>query len=227
MKRRNLFTNIDHNSYQDGSDKNIQKKTHRKRTNTDKFSDKMKPSDKNTNKFLCCGITMIVPKIVRKMIERSFQVNCRELSNQNNCQRKNKRSRKIRIYRTKVVSEPLVPRNEREPIIDQSHNISQKNYDDETTEKPDISLCYRIITDQITRIEIDTIHYIESKSPQSRKFLSPDSQIQKSNKHKKHAHEYPSRKNRIRDMKPSDRPIFDRITFRRRDVRSLLLCVRL
>jgi hypothetical protein len=107
MKGGYLLSHIDNDGYKYSSDKDVEKQTHRERSDTDKFSSKVKPTDKYTYNFLSGRVSMIVEEIVFEVSEWSFQIESCHLGNKNNRQRKNKSRREIRVYRTKVRSKPL------------------------------------------------------------------------------------------------------------------------
>ena len=222
MERWDLFTDVDDHTDEDRTDEDIEEETHRERSYTDELSDEVKPTDKYTDDLLCCRISVIVPEIVRKMMDRTFEIYRSELSNENNRERKYERRREIRVDRTEICTEPLILRNECEPVEHETDEITEKDYDDQSSEKPEVVLGDFLITDEITSIHVDTVHDIESKSPETRKLLSADRSIHEGDEEKKHSHKYPSREDRIGDRKTSDRPTMDDISFWCWDMWSLM-----
>jgi hypothetical protein len=80
---------------------------------------------------------MVVKEIVAEMMQWAFQIKCCELSHQYHCQRKHECRGKIRVYRTEIVTEPLIGRDEDQPVKYESHEIPEKYDDDKPSEEPD------------------------------------------------------------------------------------------
>ncbi len=210
------------NSYSDKycSYKDIEKKTHREWSNTDEFSSEMKPSDKYADNFFSSGISMIIEKIMTKMIDRTFEIKCSELCYKNHSKRKYESRGKIRINRTKIMSEPFIFRNNYKPIRNKAHNISQKYYHHYSSQEPHVSFRCFFITQKRSRIGKNTSDNIDTKCSKSWKRSCRNSCIHKSNKYKKNSHKYPCREYCIGNMESSNRPPFNYFAFRPENMRT-------
>ncbi len=218
-----LFSDIDDDTDEDRTDEDIEEETHREWTDTDELSDEVKPSNEYSYEFLSCRVSMIVPEIVREMIDWTLEVKSSKLCDEDNREREDESRREIRVNRTEVVTEPFVFRDESKPVEYKTDEISKKYHDDESTEEPEVVFRDLLIPEEIFRVHIDTVDDIESKCTKTWKFFCTNSYVHKCNEYEKYSHKNPCREYRIGNMESADLPSMDDITLWRWDMWTFML----
>lgn len=221
-KWRNCCSQIHNNRNHDCSDEDIEKQTEWEWSNSDKFTEKMKPSDHNIYYFLKKRIPTKIPKIMVKVMNRSLHNNPHSLCYQDNCQWHKKRCTHVRIHRAKICVKWW--NNNSNQIQYKSNHVPKKNNHSKTSKKPHVSSCLPSIFENSSEICENTSNNIKWKSLHTGHLIGMKCIICYSYKQKKKHHKNPCGKNSIRNSHSSDIPSFYRLSFWCWDMWTRCMC---
>ncbi len=218
------LTDIDRHRDEDHPHEDIEKESHREGSDTDEFSSKVQPPDKDTYDLLRRGISMIMEKIVFQLMHRSLHFQCCELGNHDHREGEYESRREVWVDRPEIGSEPLITWDEHEKVHHETEEISEKYHDHESAEEPDIAVCHPDVSEESTDIGDEPRDDIETKCFQTGEAITLDRIRKDPDQHKKKCHKNPCREDRIRDMDTSDWPISDISSMRSGDMRTDVFC---
>ncbi len=167
---------------------------------------------------------MIVEEIVSEVVQRPLHIKCCDLRYEDDGCREYECRREIRVDRTEIGTEPIPCWDEDKPIEYESEEVPEEYDYDESPEEPHISVCHPPISDESCRICEDTWDDIESECSDAWETISRDRHIEDRDEDREEPHEQPRREDGVRDMDTTYRPVMDKISPWRGNMRTCMLC---